>query len=603
MFNNFDLDKVKISDKYFANRRDLVKKYIAEFDTNRLMHTFRKNAGIESSAEPLGGWEDVDCGLRGHFVGHFLSACSKFAFAGKDQYLKSKAGEIVDIMGRCAKPNGYLSAFEEEKLDVLEFEENREVWAPYYTLHKILQGLIDCHNYLNNNKALTLASNLADYIYKRFEKLSYWKIDGMLRCTKVNPVNEFGGIGDVLYSLYEITQDSKILELAGVFDREYFVDKLAAGKDILEDLHANTHLPMIIAAMHRYDLSGEDMYKAATINFYNCLMGRTFANGNNSSKATAYIKDGVSEKSEHWGGFNKLSDALTGGESESCCAHNTEKIAEQMFEWSQEVEFLDHIETLKYNAVLNSASNKTGLSQYHQPMGTGTVKKFSGLYDTFWCCTASGIEAMSEIQKNIWFKNGDTLLLNMFVTSTVIWEDRNVTITQTTDFPDNLVSLLTIGTQSPTEFKLMIKAAAVKAVRVNDLKIELQKDKGYIIIQRVFYDEDKIEIEIEASLHLVPLKGCEDVAAIMYGKILLAQIGQNQYLAEITNENINEKVIKSQNRQLSFAMIDNEGKTVVFIPLFRVEEEVYTVYLNLKGNTSQNDKFTFAKDGSGAYEK
>jgi uncharacterized protein len=365
MFTNFELDKVKLKDEYFSYRRELVKTYITEFDIDRLMHNFRKNAGIESDVLPLGGWEDEGCGLRGHFTGHFLSACSKFAFGDQDEYLKKKAYQIVDILESCAKPNGYLSAFEEEQLDILEVEEDENIWAPYYTLHKILQGLLDCYIYLKNQKALKLSVNLGNYIRNRFQKLSDRKIDGILRCTKLNPKNEFGGIGDALYLLYDITQDDNMLQLAELFDRNYFINKLAEGKDILENLHANTHLPMVISAMHRYQITGNDIYKTGAVNFYNYLSGRTFVNGNNSSKAASYIKGGVSEKSEHWGTFGDLSDALTGGESESCCAHNTEKIALQMFQWFGEAEYLDHIESLKYNAILNSASNKTGLSQYH----------------------------------------------------------------------------------------------------------------------------------------------------------------------------------------------------------------------------------------------
>ena len=338
MFMNFELDKVRISDDYFSHRQELVKTYITEFDIDRLMHTFRINAGIESKTEPLGGWEAEDCGLRGHFTGHFLSACSKFAYGDQDEYLKNKANKIVDIMESCAKPNGYLSAFQEEQLDILEVEEDRNIWAPYYTLHKILQGLLDCYSYLNNQKALQLSINLGSYIMNRFQKLSYWKIDGILRCAKLNPANEFGGIGDSLYLLYEITHDDNMLRLAKLFDRDYFIGKLAEGKDILDNLHANTHLPMVISAMHRYNITGNPKYKNAVVNFYNYLMGRTFVNGNNSSKAAAFIKGGVSEKSEHWGMFGNLSDALTGGESESCCAHNTEKIECQMFQWFEKVD-------------------------------------------------------------------------------------------------------------------------------------------------------------------------------------------------------------------------------------------------------------------------
>ncbi len=605
MFTNFNLDKVKLTDKYFALRRELVKNYIIEFDINRLMHTFKNNAGIPSNADPLGGWEDIECGLRGHFVGHFLTACSKFAFADKDEFLEAKANEIVDIMELCAKPNGYLSAFEEEKLDILEIEENRNVWAPYYTLHKIIQGLIDCHIFLGSNKSLTLALNLAYYIHRRFERLSFWKIDSILRCTKVNPVNEFGGIGDSLYSLYDITGDSKILELANVFDRDYFINNLVAGKDVLENLHANTHLPMIMAAMHRYNISGEEKYKTAALNFYNFLLGRTFANGNSSSKATAFIKDGVSEKSEHWGGFGKLGDALTGGESESCCAHNTERILERLFEWSESsIEYLDHMEILKYNAILNSASDKTGLSQYHQPLGSCVSKKFSGLYHSFWCCTASGIEAMSEIQKNIWFKSEDTILLNTFISSIVVWNEKNIKITQLTEFPDSLTSTLLIEVDVPTEFTLMLKRKSVKAIKINSTPINLKEEEcGYILIQRVFNDKDIIEIEIDAFLHLIPLQGGEGSAAVMYGNVLLAQIGQTRILKDITNCNINETIVKVEKDRLEFEIVDDQGNKVKFIPLFRVDEEEYTVYLDLKGNPLHNNCFSFAKDGSAAYEE
>lgn len=603
LFTNFRHDEVRLTDSSFAFRRQLVKKYIVEFDLNRLMHTFKMNAGLPSNAEPLGGWESEDSGLRGHFVGHYLSACSKFAFADQDEGLKSKANEIVDMMELCAKPNGYLSAFEEEKLDTLEFEENRNVWAPYYTLHKIIQGLVDCYAYLGSEKALALSVNLAHYIHGRFEKLSFWKIDGILRCTKVNPVNEYGGIGDALYTLYDITGDAKILELAQLFDRDYFLDHLADGKDVLENLHANTHLPMIIAAMHRFDLTGEEKYRTAALNFYDYLKGRTFANGNNSSKATHFIKGGVSEKSEHWGGYGQLADALTGGECESCCAHNTERILERLFEWYGAVEYLDHMESLKYNAVLNSASDETGLSQYHQPMGSCAIKKFSDPYDSFWCCTASGIEAMSELQKNIWFKSGDALLMNAFIPSAVVWKEKHVTITQHTEFPDGLTSKLVVDAAGPSAFKLMLKEKAVKAVKINSAPIELIRENGYVGIQRVFQDQDTIEIEIEASLHLVPLQGSDRLAAVMFGTVLLAQIGQGSLLQGMSNANINERFVRAEKKQLEFALDDDQVKQAKFIPLFRVEEEAYSVYLDLEEDSSLNRRFSFAKDGSSAYEE
>ncbi|MGP4040081.1 beta-L-arabinofuranosidase domain-containing protein [Gracilibacillus sp. D59] len=602
MFANFNLDEVTLNDKYFAFRRDLVKKYIMDFEIDRLMHTFKINAGIPSIAKPLGGWEDTECGLRGHFVGHYLSACSKFAFADHDERLQEKAYKIVDIMESCAQPNGFLSAFEEDQLGILELEENRNVWAPYYTLHKIIQGLVDCYLFLGNEKSLKLALNLVYYIRSRFKKLSFWKIDGILRCTKVNPVNEFGGIGDSLYTLYEITKDSNILELAKIFDRDYFIDHLDKGDDVLENLHANTHLPMIIAAIHRYNIMGEHQYKSAAENFYNFVRGRTFANGNNSSKATAFIKDGVSEKSEHWGRYGDLKDSLIGGESESCCAHNTERILEKLVESSSaSVTHFNHLENLKYNAVLNSASNKTGLSQYHQPMGRNAIKKFSGLYDSFWCCTASGVEAMSEIQKNIWFKSEDAILLNAFIASEVVWNEKDAKITQITEYPDRLVSTLIIEVTKPTPFKLMLKEEAVKSIKINSQPANLVKENGYIIIDRIYEEKDEIEIDINAALHVIPLQGDKDRLAVMFGNVLLAQIGPSRNLKGISNDNINQFFIESGKEQLEYTVYDKQGSESKFIPLFRVEEEQYTVYIDRTEDSLRENNFSFAKDGRTAY--
>jgi DUF1680 family protein len=419
----------------------------------------------------------------------------------------------------------------------------------------------------------------------------------------VNPVNEFGGLGDALYTLYDLTGDATLLELAAIFDRDYWIEPLAAGKDVLVDLHANAHLPMIIAAMHRFKISGEDQYKEAALHFYDCLLGRTFANGNSSSKASAYISGGVSEKAEHWGGYGKLGDALTGGESESCCAHNTERILEGLFTWSAEVGYLEHLESLKYNAVLNSASAKTGLSQYHQPMGSRVIKKFSDPYDSFWCCTGSGIEAMSELQKNIWFKSGNTVLLNAFISSTAVWGEKKINIVQRTSFPDSLTSTLVIEADEPAEFRILFKEKVVKAVEINSRRIELRRENGYVAIERVFRDGDRIDIEIEASLRWVPLPDSEALAAVMFGSVLLAQVGGDKPLRGIMDGNINEKFVRSQTGRLEFVVEDEQGGQARFIPLFRVEDEQYSVYLNRSGDTAPDRRFTFAADGSAAYEE
>lgn len=601
MFKNFPLDCVRLTGGDFALRRELVKQYVRSFDLDRLLHTFRLNAGLPSAAQPLGGWEEEKCELRGHFVGHFLSACSKFAFADHDPELAQKAARIVEVLSACAREDGYLSAFPEEALDTLEREENRNVWAPYYTLHKILQGLVDCHVFTGNAQALSLANGLADYIGARFEKLSFWKIDGILRCTKVNPVNEFGGLGDALYSLYEITGRQEVLKLAQLFDREYWIGNLEQEHDVLTDLHANTHLPMVIAAMHRYRLTGEPRYRRAAENFVRYLRGRSFANGNSSSKAVHFLPGGTSERAEHWGAYGDLYDALTGGESESCCAHNAEKVLEALLGWELSAETAAQLECLKFNAVLNCASAETGLSQYHQPMGRNVHKTFSTPYETFWCCTASGVEAMSEAQKNIWFYSGNAILLNAPVASEVEWREQGVRLRLETRYPDALDAVLTVSAAEPRKLKILLKSDSVESAYVDGERVGAPTPEGFFAIERTFCDGERLEIRLRADLHLEPLPGAPEEAALRYGSILLAQVGGEESYAGLKKEGLGDQFVLNEQGPLRLRR-KGGNPTVSYIPLFRVEKERYTVYGRL-GEPKEEQAFVEAKDGRQAYQK
>lgn len=604
MFQEMDLRSVSLTAGEFYRRRELVLEYLAAFDTARLVRTFRLNAGLPSNAEPLGGWESEDCGLRGHFTGHFLSACARFAYAGGDERLREKAHAVVRELSACAKPNGFLAAFPEETLDVLEREEDRGVWAPYYTIHKILQGLVDCARYLDDGEALRLACSLAAYIRARFRKLSDWKIDGILRCTRPNPVNEFGGLGDALYQLYGLTRNPEHLETARLFDRDYFLAPLAQGNDVLTDLHANTHLPMILAAMRRYEVTGETKYRDAVLHFTDFLEGRAFANGNTSSRAAHPVPGGVSERAEHWGRYGELGDALTGGESESCCAHNAERILSGLFLWTQDAELLDRLAILKYNAVLNCASPSTGLSQYHQPMGELAHKTFSGAYDTFWCCTASGVEAMSELQKNIWFRrdDGGALLLNVWIPSQVRLPEQGLSLTLDTAYPHELTASITVKAEHPVTFSLFFRANRVARASVNGSPVPLARENGYAVLTREWHEGDEIVLCLQSELELVPLRGDESRAAVRHGDVLLAQKGALPLLHDSAC-GLESVLRRKPGETLTFLLQGENGETAEFVPLYAIDAEEYTVYCRTTAEMSSDQTpFREAADGSAAYQ-
>ena len=102
MFHSLSIRDVSLLGGEFCRRRELVREYLASFDTDRLLHSFRLNAGLPSEAEPLGGWEIPDCGVRGHFAGHFLSACARFAYADGDERLRRQTQAVVAGLRACA---------------------------------------------------------------------------------------------------------------------------------------------------------------------------------------------------------------------------------------------------------------------------------------------------------------------------------------------------------------------------------------------------------------------------------------------------------------------------------------------------------------------
>ena len=341
----FDLNQVRLTDGYSNHAQDVNRRYLLSLDGDRLLHNFRVTAGLGSKAKPLGGWESPTCGLRGHFVGHYLSACSQMFASTGDVKLKNRAEQIVAELAKCqtALGTGYLSAFPVKAFDILEEKCDSGVWAPYYTIHKIMAGLLDAHILCGDKQALVMLEKMAGYFKKRMDALAAETIEKMLRCDKCNPSNEYGGMSDVLHDLYEVTGKPQHLELAHLFDRDCFLGPLMKGKDNLANLHSNTHIPMVLGAARHYELTGMKDYRRAVEFFWERVaLMRSYATGNCSGPA-ANPNRGTSGKSEHWGLADKLAQTLTGGECESCAGHNMLKVTGKLFSWTADPKYADFV--------------------------------------------------------------------------------------------------------------------------------------------------------------------------------------------------------------------------------------------------------------------
>ena len=140
----FPPGSVRLAPGIFNQQAEINARYLDSLSVDRLLHSFRVTAGISSSATPYKGWEDPTCELRGHFAGgHFLSAVALASAAGGNEALKRKGDELVSGLAQCQKKmaTGYLSAYPADLFEHLV--QGKPVWAPFYTYHKIMAGLLD----------------------------------------------------------------------------------------------------------------------------------------------------------------------------------------------------------------------------------------------------------------------------------------------------------------------------------------------------------------------------------------------------------------------------------------------------------------------------
>ncbi len=266
----FPLTNVRLLPGTFSAAHDANRKFIVEQSPDRLLHVFRVNAGLPSTAAPLGGWEKPDCELRGHFVGHYLSACALSYACNGDTQLKNIGDYMVTELAKCQQnlKGGYLSAFPTEYFDRLAAR--KKVWAPFYTVHKIMAGLLDMYQLCGNQQALTTLQGMAAWAGNWSAALTDAQMQMVLD-------TEFGGIAETLYNLTAVTNDPRYAQTADRFIKRRFVNPLALRRDELRGLHVNTHIPQVIAAARRYEISDDQRSRDVAEYFWQAVVGtRTY---------------------------------------------------------------------------------------------------------------------------------------------------------------------------------------------------------------------------------------------------------------------------------------------------------------------------------------
>ena len=578
----FPLQQVRLGEGPCQLAMEADHRYLGSLPPDRLLHTFRITAGLPTSAQPLGGWEAPDCELRGHYAGgHYLSACALMYASSGDEYLKKNANQVVTELAKCqaALKSGYLSAFPVEFFDRLR--ERAKVWAPFYTIHKIMAGLLDMYVYCGNEQALDMVQKMADWIDLYTESLSYEHMQRVLG-------TEFGGMGEVLANIYAITGKQDYLEVARRFDKKQFFEPLAAHRDELKGLHVNTHIPQVLAAARLYELTGDRHYRDIATYFWDEVVSeRSYCTGGTSNDESWNTDPG------------KLAGELSPVTTECCCAYNMMKLTRHLFGWTGDARYMDYYERLLFNHRLGTINPEDGAMMYYLPLGSGYWKTFGTPYDSFWCCTGTGSEEYAKLADSIYFHDGDSLYVNLYIDSQLDWPEKGVRIKQRTRFPEEQGTTIIFDAKMPAELAIRLRVpywAQGGSIKINGSRLPAFSSRGsYLSLQGIWKAGDKIELSLPMDLHASPMPDDESLTAAMYGPIVLAGSfeavpremsygnmgpkGQGEKVPEIVadRDKLSSWIEPDSKQPLAFRTV-GQAKAFQLIPLYEVMHHRYAVY-------------------------
>ena len=590
----FAMTDVRLLDGPFRDAMLRDQKYLLSLDPDRLLHAFRLNVGLPSRARPLGGWEEPHCELRGHSLGHYLSALSLMYASTGDLELKRRVDYIVGELAKCqaASPAagfhaGYLSAFPESFID--RVENSKPVWAPWYTLHKIMAGLLDANQHGGNKQALVVLTKLADWVK--------FRVDHVLRGQMQKSLdNEHGGMNEVLANLYTVTGDTNYLALSAAFNHARVLDPLARGEDQLNQIHANTQIPKIIGVTREYECTGDPKFLEMARTFWNSVALRR-----------AYVIGGHGDH-EFFFPTNDFANHLSTDTCETCNTYNMLKLTRELFALEPDAAKMDFYERGLYNHILASQDPETGMFVYLMSLKPGHFKTYSTPENSFWCCVGTGMENHSKYGDTIYFHDADSLYVNLFIASELSWNQKGVVVRQETKFPEADFTVLKIKAENPLRFALKIRhpkwATSGVFVSVNGQEqVVNSAPESYFTLSREWHDGDKIEIRLPMKLHAEPLPGVSNTVAVLYGPIVLAgEMGTNAMPNPVTRhqtdfshlpapeapvfvttaDQLTAQIKPAAGKILTFRTHDlGRPNDVTLIPFYWMHRERYSVYWQL----------------------
>ena len=591
---------VKILPGVFRERMDVNRQYLLELDVNCLLQNFYLEAGIilpglqvvdnPETANLHWGWEAPTCQLRGHFLGHWISAAAKLIAADGEPELRVKLDNIVSELARCQELNGgeWVGSIPEKYFTRLI--KNQYIWSPQYVMHKTIVGLSDAYIYAGNTQALDILSHLSD-----------WYITWTEKAAETNPhavyAGEEAGMLEVWAQLYQLTKDEKYLTLAKRYADAGLFRKLKEGKDSLTNCHANASIPFTHGAAKMYEITGDSDWLEVIKLFWKAAVtdrGMFSTTGMNAG--------------EFWVPPHMQGHFLGSNDQEFCTVYNMVRTASYLLKYTGEAQYADYIERALYNGFLAQQNAQTGMPAYFLPLGAGSRKKWGTKTRDFWCCHGTMVQAQTLYPELVWFTDGDKITAAQYIPSefTAEMNGANVTVSQTTGMKyyndqaffdekdDGQMSRwllkFSVKCDKPVRFTLSLRVpewAKGVELEVNGKNTAAPVKDGWLDIT-ADWQNDSVQVFFPSELRAETLPDMPELMSVVDGPIVLAGITGSD--CGITGaDKLNEQFMPQREhtygtfpwRQNSWRT-RNQPQSVMFRPLYEVTDEEYTVYFTKK---------------------
>ncbi|MCX4272926.1 MAG: glycoside hydrolase family 127 protein [Acetatifactor sp.] len=608
-------NRVAVQEGELLRREQDNRTYLMKLENRYLLRNYLLEAGRISGRgmdpKAMGGWEDPSCQLRGHFLGHWLSAAAIRYHETGDKELWAKACGVVEELEICQKENGggWVAPIPEKYLYWIG--KGRNIWAPQYNLHKLFMGLLDVYKYMDNRSALSIAEGLADWFYRWSGSYSREEFDDILDV-------ETGGMLEIWAELLEITGNEKYRELLSRYYRQRLFEPLLEGRDVLTNMHANTTIPEILGCARAYEVTGEEKWLAIVNSYWKCAV----------TDRGSYVTGGQTQ-GEIWTPMKKLKARLGDKNQEHCTVYNMVRLAEFLFRHTGDPRYMHYIEYNVQNGIFaqsywrgesHDGKPGVGLLTYFLPMKAPGRKDWAGEMDSFFCCHGTMVQANAALNRCMYYQEEKDLFVTQYANSEARFEieGREICLRQRQDYmngslqsssvndarqtvnaiagayanrPDFRKYVFTLEVPEETAFSLHLRVpdwiTGEARVCVNGEELlTTQETDHFVKIDRMWKEGDRVELYLPIGLRFIPLPDDNSMGAFRYGPDVLAGITGQERILYLEGERPEEELSPDTERQWgefrTFYRTENQDPGISFVKLNTVGYEPYQIYFKVK---------------------